>query len=94
MTGARGDEFCPISRDTDRVRAARRRAAVDREIGLRASGKPCPGCREFTWLVPGGRGCRCGTSPGVLAAKCNRLAVLAADAMKCQTGDRRERPAT
>lgn len=50
--------FEPISRDDDARRQARRRAAVDADAALAASGAPCPGCGQDARCV-GGEGCRC-----------------------------------
>lgn len=54
------DDWLPISRDTDRVRARSRRRHVDRLIALHVT--PCPTCGKGSPLDTDDC-CRCGSSP-------------------------------
>ena len=76
----------PISHDSDDRSRARRLARVERDIDLRATGRPCTGCGETSWLA-GGTGCTCGTSGDDLAKRC----LAAAD--RVAIGDTTARPA-
>lgn len=63
------DVYEPISRDTDPVRRAQRLRAVERDLALRATGKPCPRCRNEAWST-GGPGCACPPSAAYLEQRC------------------------
>lgn len=64
-----------ISREDRPGERERRLTALHRDLALKATGKPCPGCRERAWHA-GGRGCQCSRVPD-LVARCDRAGAAA-----------------
>jgi hypothetical protein len=70
----------PISRDSDPLSRARRLRAIERDIALRATGRPCTTCRNTARSARGGggRGCSCVTNAAELRERCLLAAARAA----------------